>query len=156
MVSDTIYYCTMHGVLLFKVWMWALRQTKKTPNKSKYSPPRTPNLSWPWAFPGLFFFWYMLYETWECVQICHSIQDQLWKLEVRRLLQWASNGRIMQLRSSGCPHYIAVVVINGLKCTLSKSQEKCDPSAKIQMVPLQRHSKRSLYILFIMLKLRSI
>lgn len=85
-----------------------------------------------------------------CAQICHTIQDQLWKLEVRRLLQWASNGRIMQLRSSGCPHYLAVVVINGLKCMLSKSQEKCDPSSKIQMVPLQRCSRGSLCILFIM------
>lgn len=85
-----------------------------------------------------------------CVQICHSSQDQLWKLEVRRLLQWASNGRIMQRRSSGCPHYLAVVVMNGLKCTLSKSEEKCDPSAKIQMVPLQGRFSRSQYILFIM------
>lgn len=85
-----------------------------------------------------------------CVQICHSSQDQLWKLEVRRLLQWASNGGIMQCRSSGCPHYLAVVVMNGLKCTLSKSEEKCDPSAKIQMVPLQGRCSRSPYILFIM------
>lgn len=89
-------------------------------------------------------------EPWACVQICHSSQDQLWKLEVRRLLQWASNGRIMQRRSSGCPHYLAVVVMNGLKCALSKSEEKCDPSAKIQMVPLQGHCCRSQYTLFIM------
>lgn len=89
-------------------------------------------------------------EMWVRVQICHTIQDQLWKLEVRRLLQWASNGRIMQLRSGGCPHYLAVVMINGLKCMLSKSQEKCDSSSKIQMVPLQCCSSGSLYTLFIM------
>lgn len=30
----------------------------------------------------------------------------------------------------------AGVVMNGLKCKLSKSQEKCDPSSELQMVPL--------------------
>lgn len=81
-------------------------------------------------------------------QICHVIQEQHWKLEVRRLLQWPSNGWIMQLQSSGCPHYLAGEVMNGLKCVLSKSQEKCDPSSEIQMVPLQLHST-SLYVLLI-------
>lgn len=101
-------------------------------------------------FSSTFFSLRVCWNQRACVQICHSSQDQLWKLEVRRLLQWASNGRIMQCRSSGCPHYLAVVVMNGLKCTLSKSEEKCDPSAKIQMVPLQGRCSRSQYILFIM------
>lgn len=38
--------------------------------------------------------------------------------------------------------------MNGLKCMLSKSQEKCDPSSEIQMVPLQLRST-SRYVLFI-------
>lgn len=53
----------------------------------------------------------------------------------------------MQLQSSGYPHYLAGVVMNGLKCMLSKSQEKCDSSSEIQMVPLQLRST-SRYVLF--------
>lgn len=88
----------------------------------------------PWLF---LLFFRLCWKRGLRVEICHSIQDQFWKLEVRRLLQWASNGRIMQPRSSGCPHYPAAVVINGRKCMLSKSEEKCFSSSEIQMVPLQ-------------------
>lgn len=103
------------------------------------------------SFSPMFFFGgERVLEMWVRVQICHSIQDQLWKLEVRRLLQWDSNGRIMQLRSSGCPHYLAVLMINGLKCMLSKWQEKCDSSSKIQMVPLHCCHSGSLRMLFSM------
>lgn len=112
--------------------------------------PQTSYLSWPWASPLCFSLGERVLEMWVRVQICHSIQDQLWKLEVRRLLQWDSNGRIMQLRSSGCPHYLAVLMINGLKCMLSKWQEKCDSSSKIQMVPLHCCHSGSLRMLFSM------
>lgn len=102
------------------------------------------------GLPQLYIFLFEgMLELRVCVKICHSGQDQLWKLEVRRLLQWASNGRIMQWQSGGCPHYLAAVVMNGLKCTLSKSEEKCDPSAKIQMVPLQGCCCTSLCALFV-------
>lgn len=102
------------------------------------------------VLPRLYIFLFEgLLEVRVCVKICHSGQDQLWKLEVRRLLQWASNGRIMQWQSGGCPHYLAAAVMNGLKCTLSKSEEKCDPSAKIQMAPLQGCCCTSLSALFV-------
>lgn len=111
--------------------------------------PRLP-LSADLGLPQLYIFLFKgMLEPRVCVEICHSGQDQFWKLEVRRLLQWASNGRIMQWQSSGCPHYLAAVVMNGLKCTLSKSEEKCDPSAKIQMVPLQGRCGTSLCTLFV-------
>lgn len=107
--------------------LWAHAQTEKD-----FCSPLTLDF-----LSSTFFSLRVLLELRVCVEICHSGQDQLWKLEVRRLLQWASNGRIMQWQSSGCPHYLAAVVMNGLKCKLSKWKEKCDPSAKIQMVPLQ-------------------
>lgn len=127
-------------VLRFKSLLWWYHKHEKVP------PILQPDLELPHSV-----FFRTVLETWSvCIQICHTTQDHLWKLEVRRLLQWAGNGRIMQLRSSGCPHYLAAVVINGLKCMLSKSQEKCDSSSKIQMVPLQWCSKGSQYMLFIM------
>lgn len=132
-----------HGrlkLLIFRILVLCSRFWDKGGGGGSLSP------SWPWASCVSCFS--CMLETRLRAQICHVIQEQHWKLEVRRLLQWPSNGWIMQLQSSGCPHYLAGVVMNGLKCMLSKSQEKCDPSSEIQMVPLQLRST-SRYVLFI-------